>query len=62
MQSQRTMAPLFRPDRPRRSQTLSLPELHLLARKIARIDAVTFSVAHEQIESFMGGVNLAVPR
>jgi hypothetical protein len=39
-----------------------LAELHLLARKIARIDAVTFTVAHEQIESFMGGVNLAAPR
>jgi hypothetical protein len=34
----------------------------LLARKIACVDAVTYTLAHEQIESFMGGVNLAAPR
>ena len=60
--TQRTMAPLSALDRPHSRQTLSLTELNLLARKIACVDAVTFAVAHEQIESFMGGVNLAAPR
>jgi hypothetical protein len=26
------------------------------------MDRVTFAIAHEQIESFMGGVNLTAPR
>jgi hypothetical protein len=60
--SQRTMAPLSGLDHPRRRQTLSLAELNVLARKISCVDAVTFAMAHEQIESFMGGVNLAAPR
>lgn len=57
-----TMALLSGPDHPRRRQTLSLAELNRLARKISCVDAVTFAMAHEQIESFMGGVNLAAPR
>jgi hypothetical protein len=58
----RMMAPLSGLDQPRRRQTLSLAELNLLARKISRVDAVTFAMAHEQIESFMGGVILSAPR
>jgi hypothetical protein len=60
--SQRAMAPLSGLDRPPRPRSLSSSELNLLARKISRIDRVTFAIAHEQIESFMGGVNLAAPR
>lgn len=58
---QRTMAPLSGLDHPRRRQPLSLAALNLLARKISRVDVVTFAMAHEQIENFMGGVNLAAP-
>jgi hypothetical protein len=46
----------------RRHPSLSLGELNLLARKISSFDGVTFAKAHEQIESFMGGVDLAAPR
>jgi hypothetical protein len=59
--SQQEMAPLSGLDRPPRPQSLSSSELNLLARKIFRVDRVTFAMAHEQIESFMGGVNLAAP-
>jgi hypothetical protein len=41
---------------------LSLAELNLLARKISSVDGVTFAEAHEQIESFMGGLDLAAWR
>ena len=60
--SQRVMATLSVLDHPPRPQSLSSSELNLLARKISRVDRVTFATAHEQIESFMGGVNLAAPR
>ena len=60
--SQRVMATLSVLDHPPRPQFLSSSELNLLARKISRIDRVTFAIAHEQIEGFMGGVNLAAPR
>jgi hypothetical protein len=57
--AQRTMTPVQ--NHPRRNQPLSLVQLNVLARKISRVDAVTFAMAHEQIENFMGGVNLATP-
>jgi hypothetical protein len=60
--SQRVMATLSVLDHPPRPQSLSSSELNLLARKISRVDRVTFAMAHEQIERFMGGVNLAAPR
>lgn len=60
--ARRTIAPLSGLDYPSRHPTLSLAELNLLARKIAYIDQVTFAKAHEEIESFMGGVDLGPPR
>lgn len=60
--TRRTIAPLSGLDHPSRYPTLSLAELNLLARKIVCIDEVTFAKAHEEIESFMGGVDLGPAR
>ena len=46
----------------RQHSYLTLAELDLLAKKISSIDGVTLAKAHEQIENFMGSVDLAAPR
>jgi hypothetical protein len=60
--ARRTITSLSELDHPRRYPTLLLAELNLLAKKIACVDEVTFAKAHEEIESFMGGVDLGPPR